>query len=189
MKSLGINPADGQEIYLMRDGTITYNWDTYEQQKIGDTEPWGNGSLGLNVRFLNFTLYTTFTFEFGGDQYNQTLVDNVENVNLWRYNADRRVLSQRWQNPGDVTSLKSLKDRYYVTRPTSRFVQKNNTLTFNSLNVGYDFNRDLVRRIGFDMLRLQFSMNDITTISSIKREMGLSYPFARTFTFTLNASF
>ena len=62
MKSLGINPADGQEIYLMRDGTITYNWDTYEQQKIGDTEPWGNGSLGLNVRFLNFTLYTTFTF-------------------------------------------------------------------------------------------------------------------------------
>ncbi|WP_099292824.1 SusC/RagA family TonB-linked outer membrane protein [Butyricimonas sp. Marseille-P3923] len=189
MKSKGINPADGQEIYLKRDGTISYEWSTYEQQKIGDTEPWGNGSLGINVRFMNFTFYTTFMFEFGGDKYNQTLVDNVENVNLWRNNADRRVLSQRWQKPGDVTSLKSLKDRYYITRPTSRFVQKDRTLTFNSLNVGYDFNRGLIQRIGLDMLRLQFSMNDIATVSSIKREMGLSYPFARTFTFTLNASF
>lgn len=189
MRSLGINPADGQEIYLKRDGSITYEWSTYEQQKIGDTEPWGTGSLGVNVRLLNFTLYTTFMFEFGGDKYNQTLVDNVENVNLWRYNADRRVLSQRWQKPGDMTSLKSLKDRYYITRPTSRFVQRDRTLTFNSLNIGYDFNRGLIQRIGLDMLRLQFSMNDIATISSIKREMGLSYPFARTFTFTLNASF
>lgn len=189
MKSKGINPADGQEIYLNRDGTIAYEWSTYEQQKIGDTEPWGSGSMGINVRFMNFTLYTTFVFDFGGDKYNQTLVDNVENVNLWRHNADRRVLSQRWQKPGDVTSLKSLKDRYYITRPTSRFVQRDRTLTFNSLNVGYDFSRGLIQRIGLDMLRLQFSMNDIATISSIKREMGLSYPFARTFTFTLNASF
>lgn len=189
LKSLGINPADGQEIFMYRDGTINYEWSTYEQQKIGDTEPWAQGSLALNLRYKNLTLYTTFLYEFGGDKYNQTLVSNVENVNIWRYNADRRVLSQRWQKPGDRTSLKSIKDRYQVTRPTSRFVQEDRTLTFNSLSLGYDFNRELINKVGLRMLRLQFNMNDIATMSSIKREMGLSYPFARTFTFTLNASF
>ena len=30
MKSIGINPADGQEIFLKRDGTVTYDWDAAE---------------------------------------------------------------------------------------------------------------------------------------------------------------
>ena len=76
-----------------------------------------------------------------------------------------------------------------VTRPTSRFCQNNNTLDFNSLTIGYDFNPELLKKIGFSMLRLQFNMKDIAHFSSIKRERGLSYPFARTFNFTLNASF
>lgn len=189
MKSLGINPANGREVYMKRDGTVTYDWSSAEQQPIGDKEPWGQGALGLNVRFMNFTLYTTFLYEFGGEAYNETLINNVENANLNKYNADKRVWTDRWQEIGDVTPLKSIKDRYHVTRPTSRFVQKNNYLTFNSLSVGYDFERRLLKRIGFSSLRLQFNMKDIATISTIKQEMGLSYPFARTFTFTLNASF
>ncbi|MDR0766144.1 MAG: SusC/RagA family TonB-linked outer membrane protein [Odoribacteraceae bacterium] len=189
MKSLGINPANGKEVFLKRDGTITYDWSSAEQQKIGDTEPWGQGAFGLNARYGNFTLYTTFLFEFGGDLYNKTLVTNVENANLQYYNVDRRVLTDRWQEVGDVTPLKAIQDRYYVTRPTSRFVQKNNNLTFNSLSLAYDVDRGVLQKIHLSMLRVQFNMKDIATISTIKREMGLSYPFARTFTFSLNASF
>ena len=47
MKSIGINPADGSEIYLKRDGTVTYDWSSVEQQKIGDTEPWAQGAFGI----------------------------------------------------------------------------------------------------------------------------------------------
>ena len=189
MKSLGINPANGKEVYQKRDGTITYDWSPQEQQVIGDEEPTAQGAFGVNVRYQRFTLYTTFLYEWGGDKYNQTLVDNVENVNLNNYNADRRVWTDRWQQVGDVTPLKAIQDRYYVTRATSRFVQKNNYVTFNSLSLAYDFNPTLINRIGLSMLRLQFNMKDIKTFSTIKQEMGLSYPFARTFTFTLNASF
>lgn len=189
MKSLGINPANGREVYVKRDGTITYDWSSAEQQKIGDTEPWAQGSFGLNVRYKGFTLYTTFLYEWGGDAYNQTLVDNVENVNLRLYNADERVLTERWQIPGDQTPLKAIQDRYRVTQPTSRFVQKNSFVTFNSLSLGYDFDSEFVRKIRMSTLRLQFNMKDIATKSTIKREMGLNYPFARTFTLTLNASF
>lgn len=127
--------------FLYRDGKVSYTWKSSEQVIIGDTEPEVQGSFGLNLRYRNFTLYTTFLFELGGDTYNQTLVDQVECVNLWARNVDKRVSSARWQKEGDMTSLKSIKDRYNVTRSTSRFVEKNNTLNFNSLTLGYDFVR------------------------------------------------
>ncbi len=189
MKSLGINPANGREVFQKRDGTITYTWSSDEQQKIGNEDPWGEGAFGLNFRYKNISLYTTFLYSFGGDKYNKTLLDNVENANLNNYNADKRVWTERWQNVGDVTPLKALKDRYYITRSTSRFVQKNNYVTFNSLTLSYDFNRELLDKIGFTSLRLQFNMKDVATFSTIKREMGLSYPFARTFNFSLSAGF
>jgi hypothetical protein len=192
MKSLGINPANGQEVFQRLDGTITYDWNSAETQKIGDLEPKVTGALMIQARWKDLTLYTSFMYSMGGDKYNQTLVDNVENVNLFRYNADRRVVTDRWQKPGDRTQLKSIKDRYAVTRPTSRFVQKDNTLAFNSLQLGYDFTRSMLKyldQVGIQTLRASFNMNDLAVFSSIRQERGLEYPFARTFTFTINAAF
>jgi TonB-linked SusC/RagA family outer membrane protein len=189
MKSLGIDPANGKELFLKRDGTITYEWDPAEQQVIGNVEPWGQGSVGINARYKRFTLFTTFLYEFGGDQYNQTLVDNVENVNLLKFNADTRVLTDRWQKPGDIAPLKGIQDRYFITRPSSRFIQKNNYISFNSLSLAYDFNPVFLRNFRIRQLRTSFMMNDVAIFSTIKREMGLDYPYARTFTFSINASF
>jgi len=189
MKSLGINPANGREVFVRRDGTITYDWNSAEQQKIGDTEPWGTGSFSLNAQYGNWSLYTTFMFEFGGDAYNTTLVNQVENVNLSKYNADKRVMTERWHEVGDVSPLKSVADRYGVTRSTSRFVQKNNFLKMNSLTLDYSFNRELVNRLGLNVLKLGFNMQDLFRISTIKQERGTSYPFANTFRFNLTAIF
>lgn len=189
MRSLGINPANGKEVFLRNDGTITYDWASIDQQAIGNTEPWAQGSFGFNVRFKQFLLYTTFLYEWGGDAYNTTLVQNVENVNLAYYNADRRVLTDRWRQPGDITPLKSIDDRYFVTRSTSRFVQKNNFVVFNSLSLGYEFDPAMLRNYNVSTFRLSLLMNDLGRMSTIQREMGLSYPFARTYTLTLNASF
>lgn len=189
MKSLGINPANGKEVFEKRDGTITYDWSSMEQQVIGNTEPWGQGSFGLNAQYKNWSLYTTFLYEFGGDRYNETLVNEVENADLMHSNADRRVNTQRWIKPGDIAPLKNIKDRLLITRVTSRFVQKNNYVRFNSLSLGYSFNQSATKKLGLSMLRLQFNMNDIALFSTIRREMGTTYPFARTFTFTLNTAF
>ena len=41
-------------------------------------------------------------YEFGGEAYNQTLVDKVENANIYENNVDKRVLTERWQKPGDI---------------------------------------------------------------------------------------
>ena len=47
-------------------------------------------------------------------------------------NVDRRVLTGRWQKPGDCTPYGRLQTDgvVAVTRPTSRFIQDYNVLTF-----------------------------------------------------------
>ena len=189
MKSLGINPADGEELFIDRSGNVTSVWSSSQQQIIGNTEPKGQGAFGINIRWKRLTLYTSCMYTFGSQEYNSTLLSHVECVDLSTSNADKRVLSQRWQKPGDVTPLKNIANRNKTTQSTSRFVQDNNEFSINSISLSYDFNPEWVRRIGLDVLRIQASTNDLATFSSIKQERGLSYPFARTFNFGLSVSF
>ncbi|MEA5006836.1 MAG: SusC/RagA family TonB-linked outer membrane protein [Rikenellaceae bacterium] len=189
MKSMGINPMDGKEVFLNRAGELTSTWESSQQVKIGDTEPTVQGAFGLNLRWKQFTLYTSFLYQMGGQIYNQTLVNNVENADIASYNVDKRVLTARWQKPGDVTPLKNIADQKKVTLPTSRFVQKLNQLKFNSLSIGYDVNQKYLKPLNVSMMRVQLSTNDLMVLSTVKQERGLSYPFARTFNFSLNLNF
>ena len=189
VQSLGINPANGQELFLRPDGTVTYDWNAADQVIVGNTEPYAQGSFGLNLRWKNFSIFTSFLYRWGGQQYNQTLINYVENVDLMSTNADKRAYLMRWKQPGDVTSLKSIADGVYVTRPTSRFVQNDNILQFNSLSLSYDFNPNLIKKAGMGMLRLTASMEDVAHWSSIRQERGLAYPYSHIFNFTINVTF
>lgn len=188
MKSLGIDPANGQDLFVYRDGTVSYDWSPTQMVKIGDLSPWGTGSFGVNLRYRGFTLFTSFMFEFGGDEYNYTLVERVENANMGE-NVDKRAVTQRWQKPGDITTLKDIKDRNETTRPTSRFMQRNNTLTWNSLNVGYELPQEMAKKIGLRVVRFEVGANDLWRVSTIKAERGIDYPYAHTMNFSLKLQF
>ena len=190
MRSLGIAPANGNELYRLRDGTTSYVWDSSEQVIIGNSRPDLQGSFALAVRYKSVSMFASFMYEYGGDIYNTTLIDRVESVNLRATNADRRVLTGGWQKVGDVSPYKRVDGyRNRETLPTSRFLQRNNTLKFNSLTVRYEFDRALVAKMGLQRLSIQANMNDVATFSTVKQERGISYPYARNFGFTLNAGF
>ena len=128
------------------------------------------------------------SYQFGGQLYNQTLVDKVENADLY-HNVDRRVFSDRWVKPGDVSRFKDIKNTD-TTRATERFVEDNNVWNFSNVNISYDFDRfQFIRKLGFNRLRLSFDMSDIARISSIKTERGTNYPYAKSFSFSLQAMF
>lgn len=191
VRSLGINPADGQEVFVNRLGLKTNVWSASDQIALGTTEPTVQGTFGFNIVYKQFSLFTNFMYEFGGQRYNQTLVDKVENVNVYTDNVDKRVLSARWKKPGDVAKYKSLvtgRNSVEYTKPTSRFVQDYNMLSWNSLELGYDLSPDITSKWGVSMVRFTCGMSDILHISSVKQERGTSYPFARTVTFSLKVS-
>ena len=76
-----------------------------------------------------------------------------------------------------------------VTRPTSRFVQDYNMLSFNSLTLGYDFDMAWMKKAHIGMLRVELSGNDLFHLSTVRIERGLDYPYSRSFSASLKASF
>ena len=146
VKSLGIDPSTGKEIFLNRDGTVTNKWDATQEVVCGNTQPDFNGAFGVNISYKQWSLFASFLYEWGGQQYNQTLVDRVENANIEYGNVDLRVLTDRWQKPGDVAQFKDIKDASLTTLPTSRFVQDNSFLRLNALTLTYDFSREWLKR-------------------------------------------
>lgn len=186
--SMGIDPSTGKELYLSKDGIPTFTWSALDLQAVGIAEPKYYGNLNTMFRYKSFSVNLSFGYRFGGQQYNQTLINLVENAN-YKWNVDRRVYDNRWQKPGDVAAFKGLLVTT-ATNKTSRFVQDENTFNCQNINVRYDIkSKRLESMMGVEMISLSGSMADLFYISSVKRERGTSYPFSRQISFTLGLTF
>lgn len=152
-----------------------------------DATPRLEGFFGGSVYWRGFMLNVSLYTRLGGYEYNQTLVDKIENADP-RYNLDRRAMSDRWVKPGDVALYKDIKDQT-TTHVTERFIQKDNLLEINSVYFSYDFRAEQIRKLGMQTLRLSMTMNDVWRAATIRAERGINYPFARSFTFSLQTSF
>jgi len=195
VRSLGIDPATGKEIYVKLDGTKTFTWDPNDKLPCGEATATLKGMIGSNFSYKGFSFNINLSFQWGGQMYNQTLVDKIENVNLLLTNADERVLTERWKKPGDVVSFKSLvangSGGLQLTNATSRFVQDDDYLQASSISVGYTFPSNLawVRKMKLSTPRLFITQNNVFRFGTIQTERGTSYPFARTFNFGLSTTF
>lgn len=194
VQSLGIDPASGQEMFLTKDGSSTYTWSSADQIVVGDESPKLRGNIGLSAGYKGFTLSVACSYRFGGDLYNSNLIARMENVSGLN-NLDRRIV-KAWQKTGDIAPYRVTIARpnngggeNMYTRPTSRFVQENNELYISSVNMGYDFSGDWLKKLALQRLKLSFYMNELVRMSSIEIERGTAYPFARNFSFSLQATF
>lgn len=199
--SLGIDPATGNEIYVTRNGETTYQWSASDMVVAGIARPKYQGTFGVQAEYQGVGISVTARYLGGGQLYNQTLVDRVENVDMV-YNVDNRVLTGRWLTAGQDALYKrlgqysiplengSVTPAQEMTRATTRFVQNRRELDIAAINVYYDFyNQAWLRKAKLQRLRAAFNMNEVAKFSSIEIERGLSYPFARTVSFSLTATF
>ncbi|MBQ7843070.1 MAG: SusC/RagA family TonB-linked outer membrane protein, partial [Odoribacter sp.] len=103
-------------------------------------------------------------------------------------NLDKRALYDRWKQPGDQAKFKSIASSE-VTPISSRFVEDNNVLSGESISLGYESTAPWLKHIGASSMSVRAYMNDIFRISTVKNERGLSYPFARSVSFSLGVTF
>jgi len=187
VRSGGIDPATGNEIYIKRNGDLTFEYDANDKVKVGDMKPTIEGNVNTNLTWKGFTLYMLFKYQFGAKAYNGTLASKVEGANPYK-NADKRVLYDRWKEPGDHAKFRRIDDR---TSPyqTTRLVFDNDVFSLSSMSLSYELPRDISQKIYADRVRLMLSTTDVFRLSTIKQERGTSYPFARTFNLSLNVTF
>ena len=190
VRSAGIDPATGQELFIKKDGTYSFTYDVADEVVVGDTQPKLEGVLGTTFYYKGFSLGAYFRYQLGGQIFNTDLYNKVENIDLAdiNYNQDRRALYDRWSVPGQEAQFKgiSLTQR---TDKSSRFVMDENTFAGESFNVGYEFTQPWIKKAGLSSLTLQAYMNDIFRVSSVKAERGIDYPFARSVSFSVSAVF
>ncbi len=191
IRSMGIDPMTGNEVFQKKDGTYTYQWNSSEEVVCGDSTPKVQGNLGTTVRYKGFSLGMNFTYRLGGQTVLQTLLNKVENINdvAVRYNQDRRALHDRWQKPGDVAKFKRINDTS-ETKISSRFIADENTLQCASISLGYeDTTSDWIRKAGLSSVTFRIYTNNIFRLSTVKEERGLDYPFSRSISASLGLRF
>lgn len=186
MRSAGINPANGKEVFIDRDGNPTYEYDYRDKYVAGDTTPAVQGSFGLSMSWRSFDLSMNFAYRLGASIYNQTLATKVEGASPTS-NADRRVFYDRWKAPGDKARYKNIANRE-TTPPTDRFVATEYALEGSSLKLSYTLPDAFCRRLHLRRVRISASTGDLFNISTIRRERGLDYPFARVFQASLTVN-
>ncbi|WP_090499967.1 SusC/RagA family TonB-linked outer membrane protein [Pedobacter terrae] len=188
VRSLGIDPVTGQEVYLKADGTPTFVWDVNDKTYVGDTRPKWTGAINSNFLYAGFALNFSFNYNYGADLYNSTLLNRVEAVDA-RNNVDRRAYDLGWTGPGSLSPYRRITTSATPTKLTSRFVQRDNNIQLSSINLSYQFKTAFVKKLGLQNLSVSATTNNLATFSSIEIERGTDNPFAREYTFGLSARF
>jgi len=185
--SLGIDPATGREMFRDINGNITYTWNANDQIIVGNKEADLFGNIGTSINYKRLSVQVIGSYSIGGDVFNETLMNKIENNNPY-LNGDKRILEERWREPGDIAKYKAISDGT-VTQVSTRFLQKESFLRLSTININYDFSPAVLERLRLQRLKLNFSMNDALRISTVRMERGIEYPYAREYNLGLMIQF
>ena len=188
VKSAGIDPSTGKELFYDLNGNYTYDYSYDNEQVCGNTRPDLEGVLGTSFTWGGFSASVNFRYQLGADVFNTALWDKVENVDFL-YNQDRRALYERWHKAGDIVPFKDVRD-YNPSPMTSRFIQNEKTLTLESVHLEYQFFSDSwIKHLKLGSLKFFVDARDVFRLSTIRAERGTTYPYARTIEAGLSLNF
>ena len=190
VKSAGIDPSNGKELFYAKDGSYTYDFSYDDEVICGHTRPDVEGVIGSSLNWKGFSVSLNFRYQMGADVFNEALYSKVENISRsdLNKNQDKRALYERWQEEGDIVRFKNIASAE-TTPMSSRFVQEENVLTLESVYLGYEFYDGWIKKLGLSSLKFQVSMRDVFRASTIRSERGISYPFARSMEAGLSFNF
>ena len=179
VKSAGIDPSTGKELFYDLNGNYTFDYNYDNEQVCGNIRPDLEGVLGTSFTYGGLTASVNFRYQLGADVFNTALWNKVENIDFY-FNQDRRALYERWHKAGDIVPFKDVRDQN-PSPMTSRFIQNEKTLTLESVHLEYQFFSDSwIKRLGLGSLRIFADARDLFRLSTIRAERGTKYPYART---------
>lgn len=215
VKKVGVDPADGAPLYerLDENGNVVgltkeFNPDR-DRQAVGHPYPDYVGGLDNNFRYKNWDFGFLFTFQIGGNIYEDS--GKFQRGNLGGWTLRRKVLD-RWRQPGDITTVNRVtlgNGGFATAANTTEDLYDASFLRLKSISVGYNLPQNLVQRWKLTNVRLGLTATNLFVLSNydgldpeIFRDMEnaqqrnlsanvtyLSLPQSRNFTFNLNVTF
>lgn len=140
----GVNPANGDALWYTKDGEITNVYSEADKVMIGKDyiAPW-QGGFGTSLTWKGLTLSAHFSWVADRWMFNNDRFFEESNGLYTAYNQSKRLLYDRWKQPGDVTDI----PRYGVTpQMDSRFLEDASFLRLKNVMLSYSFPEQLLKR-------------------------------------------
>ncbi|RZM21293.1 MAG: TonB-dependent receptor [Pedobacter sp.] len=163
-KYMGVDPANGDALYMLADGKTTNSFNDAVDTVIGNPNPDYYGGWNNHFSYKGFELDIQCQFVKGGDIYNIAGIFQSVNGDYF----DNQTLDQMkyWRNPGDITDIPQ--PRLYDgngTDKSSRWVQDGSYFRIKSINFGYNVSRALLKRFRMESARIYVSANNLFTFT------------------------
>jgi TonB-linked SusC/RagA family outer membrane protein len=149
----GVNPANGDALYLDADGDLTNVFSAQNAVAIEDKSPLPSlyGGFGLRADYKGFDLGANFNYSYGNYVYNLQAA-SLNDASAWRNN---RVIgaANYWTQPGD-TNVLARPTVAGIETGTTQFLQDASYLAFRNLTLGYTFDQEQLGKTGITSLRV-----------------------------------
>jgi hypothetical protein len=192
----GVNPANGDALWYTKDGEITTEFNEGDKVMVGKNyiAPW-QGGFGTTLSWRGLTLSAQFAWVADRWMINNDRFFEESNGLYSSYNQSRRLLYERWKQPGDITDI----PRYGVTpQIDSRFLEDASFLRLKNVMLSYSLPQQLLRKSNFfSAIRIYVQAQNLftaTKFSGIDPESSSNaykaqYPMSRQYSVGVDISF
>lgn len=191
----GVNPANGDALWLTKDGQITTELRDSDKVLMGKSSiaPW-LGGFGTILSWRGLSLNAQFSWVAGRYMINNDRYFDESNGRFMSYNQSRRLLD-RWKQPGDITDI----PRHGIyTEFDSRLLEDASFLRLKNLTLSYSLPANILKKTGFIRgLRVYAQGQNLFTATGFSgldpegssNVYAAVYPMSRQFTFGLDLTF
>ena len=192
----GVNPANGDALWYTKDGQITNEYNEGDKVMTGKTfdAPW-QGGFGTSLAWKGFSLAAQFSWVADRWMFNNDRYFEESNGLYAAYNQSKRLLYDRWKQPGDITDI----PRHGVTPQfDDRFLENASSLRLNTVTLAYAFPQRLLSKTNFfSSARIYLQGQNLLTFTgftgldpeSSSNVYKAQYPMSRQFTLGVEVSF
>ncbi|MGC4037320.1 MAG: TonB-dependent receptor [Chitinophagaceae bacterium] len=152
-KYLGVDPANGDALYLGADGKPTNNYNAAIQTVVGDPNPRYTGGFTNTFTYKGLDLNIFFTFVQGNEIYNGGGIYMSSGFGNGFDNQTTEILN-RWQKPGDITNVPRIGfDSKTGQRASSRWIYDGSYVRLRQLMIGYNLPASIVKGLKISSAR------------------------------------
>jgi TonB-linked SusC/RagA family outer membrane protein len=164
-KYVGVDPANGDALYLDDNDKTTNDYNEAKRQVVGDANPDFTGGLTNTLSYKNFDLNVFFTFVYGNDVYNNAGRFMSSGFGNGLDNQTTEVL-KRWRKPGDITQIPRL-GIFMSTgeRTSSRWIYDGSYLRLRQLSLGYNLPSAIVNKFRITSARVFIAAANLLTFT------------------------
>lgn len=192
----GVNPANGDALWYTKDGQITNEFNEGDKVMTGKTfdAPW-QGGFGTSLAWRGFSLAAQFSWVADRWMFNNDRYFEESNGLYAAYNQSKRLLYDRWKQPGDITDI----PRHGVTPQfDDRFLENASFLRLKNVTLAYAFPQRLLSKTNFfSSARIYLQGQNLLTFTgftgldpeSSSNVYKAQYPMSRQFTLGVEVSF